>query len=73
MLAGAIKVAEEFLQGRDDMCKGLSDLLKVKQDELNNLDLEEGEKNFRVGALSTAINEALKVVQVSSASSSKGK
>lgn len=73
VLADAIKVAKKFLQGNDDMCKGLSDLLKAKQDELKNLDLEEREKNFRDKPLSTSINEALTVVQVSSASSSKGK
>jgi hypothetical protein len=44
VLAGAIKVAEKFLQGSNDTCKGLGDLLKVKKGELNNLDLEEGEE-----------------------------
>lgn len=73
VLADAIKVAERFLQGNNSMCKGLSDLLKVKQDELNNLDLEEGEKCFTDRTLYTSINEALTIVQVSSASASGSK
>lgn len=59
VLADGIKVAKRFLQGNDDMCKGLSDLLKAKQDEVKSLDLEEREKNFRDKPLSTSINETL--------------
>jgi hypothetical protein len=73
VLSDAIKVAEKFFQGNSDMCKGLSDLLKAKQDELKNLDLEERERNFRDKPLSTSIDEALSIIQVSSASSSTSK
>lgn len=70
VLAGAIKVAEIFLKKDNAMRESLSGLLKSKQDELKDLSLEAGERNFRDEALSTSINEALKIVQ---ASSSKGK
>ena len=75
MLADAIKMAEGFLkeQESDAMHKDLSALLQAKQSELNSLDLEEGEKNFRDKALSTSIDEALTIVQVRFAGSSMGK
>lgn len=75
VLADAIKMAEGFLkeQESDAMHKDLSALLQAKQSELNSLDLEEGEKNFRDKALSTSIDEALTIVQVRFAGSSMGK
>ncbi|UVW83826.1 hypothetical protein [Wolbachia endosymbiont of Aedes albopictus] len=75
VLADAIKMAEGFLkeQESDAMHKDLSALLQAKQGELKNLDLEEREKNFRDKSLSTSINEALSIVQVSSPGSSKSK
>ncbi|WP_264336128.1 OTU domain-containing protein [Wolbachia endosymbiont (group B) of Agriphila tristella] len=69
VLTGAIKMAEGSLKRDDAMHKNLHDLLEGKQEELKKMEGIDLEKD----GVSTRITEALTIVQINSAGSSKGK
>ncbi|KAB2977699.1 hypothetical protein LBW99_06175 [Wolbachia endosymbiont of Nasonia oneida] len=69
VLTGAIKMAEGPLKRDDAMHKNLHDLLEGKQEKLKEMEDIDLEKD----GVSTKITEALNIVQVNSAGSSKGK
>lgn len=69
VLTGAIVMARGSLERDDTMHKNLNDLLKDKQEELKKMEGIDLEKD----GVSTRITEALTIVQVNSAGSSKGK
>ncbi|BET30918.1 hypothetical protein wCauBTS_15250 [Wolbachia pipientis] len=69
VLTGAIVMARGSLERDDTMHKNLNDLLKDKQEKLKKMEDIDLEKD----GVSTKITEALNIVQVNSAGSSKGK
>ncbi|WP_353289403.1 hypothetical protein [Wolbachia endosymbiont (group A) of Paraperithous gnathaulax] len=69
VLTGAIVMARGSLERDDTMHKNLNDLLKDKREELKKMEGIDLEKD----GVSTRITEALTIVQVNSAGSSKGK
>lgn len=69
VLTGGIKMAERSLKRDDAMHKNLHDLLEGKQEELKKMEGIDLEKD----GVSTRITEALTIVQINSAGSSKGK
>ncbi|WP_265041649.1 OTU domain-containing protein [Wolbachia endosymbiont (group B) of Melanostoma mellinum] len=69
VLTGAIVMARGSLERDDTMHKNLNDLLKDKQEKLKKMEDIDLEKD----GVSTKITEALDIVRVNSAGSSKGK